>query len=954
MFEQFTKILQLPVILHKTILDENILLITQGASIYIVDRTDIDYNNTYTNYIDLSKIPCTVIKESFYLSEHLAFKYLNEEFLHRNEDISYINRFNSIFTSNNYTKAMLILKLEKINDKYVLIYYYNNKYINKLLNNTYKNGLLIYLLEKAEKLNILNKSNLLLNDILNKNKGFKSDINNDINNNINEPINSTDIFNNITLFEYQKNDILYFKTIENNVILNNNNINYMIDTNIPILNNKYMITADYMIYPNIKLSDNFYRKIKYYGGNIISEMGLGKTLIVLYSILSDKKNYLNLIPNNIFIDFSKTCCYFYKLGVKKGSCCDKELDVDNNFFCNQHKKSIFIDKKSIILKNMDFFNIKYYLNDDIKLDFNNYYRVHHNLCKNLLLTKSTLIICPSHLCDQWIKEYYNKCNQDILSKTHVLLVTTYNQYCNLTVADILFSDIILVSYNFLVNTNYTRYSRLYDQDFYSLDFLNTKGFPLHMFYWNRIVFDEFHEIRNMNNHNEIMKMCTSLQCKFKWNISGTPFANGIDGFIDSMKLVTNINSYFELENTYEKSNIHDILNYGLNTDLIQKTMHLFKRNTKASVAEEYTSNIINNKVELLEFTKEERSIYDSHLVGYNDKYSKFLLQLCCHSDLFSETKHLVKNCKTLSEIQQTLIEHNTVNLNYHKKKINMYTQELNTLNLLDSSSSNDNYRISTLKRSITNEKKIYESIKRTLAFLEEAVKNINNVEMCPICLDDIKNVSITTCGHKFCWDCFNHYSKVTAVVKCPNCNNQLTSKDIFLLQDNPIYENDLDKLIHETKSTKIGNIIYWVKQKLIDTEINNKIIIFSQWEDILNKVGDYLKKYNINTLYCKGTVYQKNKSIKLFNESNEYNIILLCSRNAASGINLTKANNIIFIEPVYGTMEYRTDIENQAIGRCVRIGNKQNINVIRFIINNTIESEIINNTIDDSKLITLH
>ena len=77
---------------------------------------------------------------------------------------------------------------------------------------------------------------------------------------------------------------------------------------------------------------------------------------------------------------------------------------------------------------------------------------------------------------------------------------------------------------------------------------------------------------------------------------------------------------------------------------------------------------------------------------------------------------------------------------------------------------------------------------------------------------------------------------------------------------------------------------------------------------------------------------------------------MLSSRNAASGINLTVANHIVLIEPVYGSVEYRKSIEDQAIGRCARIGNRQNINVTRFIVNDTIEWDIYNNIFDDTKL----
>ena len=104
-----------------------------------------------------------------------------------------------------------------------------------------------------------------------------------------------------------------------------------------------------------------------------------------------------------------------------------------------------------------------------------------------------------------------------------------------------------------------------------------------------------------------------------------------------------------------------------------------------------------------------------------------------------------------------------------------------------------------------------------------------------------------------------------------------------------------------------------------------------------------LDKCNINTSWVKGSVYQRKNAIETFsNLKSNTNIILLSSKNAASGINLTAANKIILVEPVYGTMEYRKDIENQSIGRCARLSQKRQIEVIRFIIKDTIEEEIIN------------
>ena len=145
----------------------------------------------------------------------------------------------------------------------------------------------------------------------------------------------------------------------------------------------------------------------------------------------------------------------------------------------------------------------------------------------------------------------------------------------------------------------------------------------------------------------------------------------------------------------------------------------------------------------------------------------------------------------------------------------------------------------------------------------------------------------------------------------------------------------------------MSNIIYFLKTFL---EKGDKVILFSQWDELLHKIGDILLNNNINIVYCNGSVYQRKRAITSFYKNSNINVILLSSRNAASGINLTVANKIILLEPIYGNKEYRYNIESQAIGRADRIGQKNSINVYRFIIKDTIEQDIINNFIDDNKI----
>ena len=181
------------------------------------------------------------------------------------------------------------------------------------------------------------------------------------------------------------------------------------------------------------------------------------------------------------------------------------------------------------------------------------------------------------------------------------------------------------------------------------------------------------------------------------------------------------------------------------------------------------------------------------------------------------------------------------------------------------------------------------------------------------------------------------------MAKCPQCNQQITQRDVYVLKNAPVtcgeeHGNEtLDGIISRVKSTKVGNIIHFLK----NLESNDKVIVFSQWDEILKKVGHSLNEYKLKHVFCTGSVYQKKSAIKNFVTKKDVNIIMLSSKNAASGINLTAANKIVLIEPVYGTDEYRESIEAQAIGRADRIGQKRPIDVFRFIIKDTVEEEIV-------------
>ena len=120
-------------------------------------------------------------------------------------------------------------------------------------------------------------------------------------------------------------------------------------------------------------------------------------------------------------------------------------DKKDELYCKEHSKTLFIDKRTTNFKNLDNFNLRDYITTVVDNNGNT---------RQLFKTNANLIICPNQLCDQWVREYYDKFKQDSHSAKRVLLIVTYDQYKNLSFGDILFADLIIVSYNFLLNVNY--------------------------------------------------------------------------------------------------------------------------------------------------------------------------------------------------------------------------------------------------------------------------------------------------------------------------------------------------------------------------------------------------------------------------------------------------------------------------------------------------------------------
>ena len=129
---------------------------------------------------------------------------------------------------------------------------------------------------------------------------------------------------------------------------------------------------------------------------------------------------------------------------------------------------------------------------------------------------------------------------------------------------------------------------------------------------------------------------------------------------------------------------------------------------------------------------------------------------------------------------------------------------------------------------------------------------------------------------------------------------------------------------------------------------NRKLLIFSQFTSVLQKLGDELSEKNIGYLYLDGST-KANKRVEMvkeFNESEDLKIFLISLKAGGTGLNLTSSDLVLHFDPWWNPA-----IEDQATDRAHRIGQQNIVEVIKLIAKDSVEENIIRLQEDKRELI---
>ncbi|KAG9000526.1 hypothetical protein FRB94_005376 [Tulasnella sp. JGI-2019a] len=238
---------------------------------------------------------------------------------------------------------------------------------------------------------------------------------------------------------------------------------------------------------------------------------------------------------------------------------------------------------------------------------------------------------------------------------------------------------------------------------------------------------------------------------------------------------------------------------------------------------------------------------------------------------------------------------------------------------------------------------------------------------------------LTRCQHLFCIDCFRHstcadWPNVPQQLQkpCSACGTSLQpssdaveiSPDGMLGSGNKARPKRREKKAGGafTPSTKVkallGDLIPFSRSNpysanydpnsieitMCDKEGNEmddgpvKTVVFSQWTSMLDKVEDALEAAQIKYDRLDGTMKRddRTRAMEALKTDPRCEVLLVSLRAGGVGLNLTAARRVYLLDPYWNPA-----VENQAVDRIHRLGQKHAVTTIKFVIEDSIETRLL-------------
>ncbi|KAL4785618.1 SNF2 family N-terminal domain-containing protein [Aspergillus varians] len=605
---------------------------------------------------------------------------------------------------------------------------------------------------------------------------------------------------------------------------------------------------------------------------------------------------------------------------------------------------------------------------------------------------TTLVVAPTSLLAQWESEAM-KASTDGSMK--VLLYYGNEKSVNLrelcSAGNAAAPNVIVTSYGVVLAEHRTQQALSAGASWtpgnlFSVDFF-------------RIILDEAHIIKN--RRSKTARASYDLRARHRWVLTGTPIVNRLEDLFSLVRFLKvepwNNFSFWKtfITTPFESKDFVRALSV---VQTVLEPLVLRRTKTMKTPGGEPLVPLPKRVVQIeeVELIEQEREIYNhiftrakqtfnsnveagTLLKSYSTIFAQLLRlrQTCCHPVL-------TRNKTVVADEEDAAAAADQMN----ELKDDMDLQEL--INRFTATTQNPNSD---------------ETQDPSTKFTGHALRQIQTESSgeCPICSEEpMISPAVASCWHSACKKCLEdyiqHQTNKGVQPRCFSCRASLSAQDIFeVIRHSPnptpaeppssIDSNDLYSSSQASPKISLRRInplspsahtsakIHALLAHLSRVPAGTKSVVFSQFTSFLDLISPQLSKAGISHLRLDGTMPQKARAevLSQFTKTDTFtqeeldqaestptattpgtpkpptvttskqngspssaSVLLISLRAGGVGLNLTAASNVFMMDPWWSFA-----IEAQAIDRVHRMGQLRDVNVVRFIVKDSIEGRML-------------
>ena len=562
--------------------------------------------------------------------------------------------------------------------------------------------------------------------------------------------------------------------------------------------------------------------------------------------------------------------------------------------------------------------------------------------------KPTLIIAPLSVMSNWSNQAARHILPDLVPKVLI--------YHGAAKADLRGGD--FAKYDIVVTTYHTMSTELFPAGA-AKPAKTPTGKGLFSTSWRRIVLDEGHQIRNPKS--KMAQAACQLEADARWVLTGTPIVNNLKDLYSHVKFLRLTGGLEQLE-IFNGVLTRPLKNSDPNATVLLQALisTICLRRMKDMALVDLKLPELVSQTYPIELYQHER-----------EKYDAFAAQ-----------------AKGLVEQMQYSRDGNKIFTNLLEVILRM-RQCCNHWKLCGGE------RMARMLELVHGEEPIDVSNSGDRRALQAVLQlKMDSQEECPICMDAFREPVITACAHAFCGECVERV--IQEQQKCPMCRKVLSDSSACLvppaagLGEVDSIEDGLEvgSVAAEMTSSKIEALVKILKASHTK-DPTTKTIVFSQWTSFLDILQARLSQIPLfagNDVDHHGTLdnsqsgsattiaridgkcspLQRDAAIASFeatatpppssdvkpafstqppsssighknsSSSSSSNILLASLSVCSVGLNLAAANQVILADSWWAPA-----IEDQAVDRVYRLGQKRPVRVIRLIVQDSVEEEVL-------------